>query len=121
MPEEAGANRYVRIIAVARIFLDNVPHIQASWFSEGRRPGQVALHWGADDFGGTLFDETVMLEAGHYNRTTADEVKVLISEAGFAPAQRTTEYEIVERFAPEPTARAAATETTVAAAMEARR
>ena len=100
--DEAGANRYVRIIALARIFLDNVPHIQGSWFSDFRRPGQVSLHFGADDFGGTLFDETVMLEAGHYNRTTVDEVKTIISDAGFAPAQRTTEYEIVERYEMEP-------------------
>ncbi|MCH7733649.1 MAG: CofH family radical SAM protein [Chloroflexi bacterium] len=100
--DEAGANRYVRMIALARIFLDNVPHIQGSWFSDFRRPGQVSLHFGADDFGGTLFDETVMLEAGHYNRTTVDEVKTLISDAGFAPAQRTTEYEIVERYEMEP-------------------
>jgi cyclic dehypoxanthinyl futalosine synthase len=102
--EEAGPNRYVRIIAVARVFLNNVPHIQASWFSEGRKTGQVALHFGADDFGGTLFDENVMLAAGFYNRTTVDEIRAVISEAGFAPAQRTTEYEIVERFEREPLA-----------------
>jgi cyclic dehypoxanthinyl futalosine synthase len=100
--EEAGPNKYVRVIALSRIFLDNVPHIQASWFSEGRKTGQVALHFGADDFGGTLFDENVMLAAGFYNRTTIDEIKTVISEAGFAPAQRTTEYEIVERFEQEP-------------------
>jgi cyclic dehypoxanthinyl futalosine synthase len=98
VPDEAGANHYVRIIALARIFLDNVPHIQASWFSEGRRTGQVALQFGGDDFGGTLFDESVMLEAGFYNRTTEDEVKSLIADAGFAPARRNTEYEILERF-----------------------
>ena len=102
--DEAGSNRYVRIIALSRIFLDNMPHIQGSWFSDFRRPGQVSLHFGADDFGGTLFDETVMLEAGHYNRTTVDEVKTIISDAGFAPAQRTTEYEIVERYEMEPSA-----------------
>ena len=50
--QEAGPNQYLRIIALSRIFLDNVPHIQASWFSEGRKTGQVALHFGADDFGG---------------------------------------------------------------------
>lgn len=105
--EESGANRYVRIIALSRIFLDNIPHVQASWFSDQRKPGQVALHFGADDFGGTLFDEQVMLEAGFYNRTTIDEIKSLISEAGFAPAQRTTEYEILERFEPERAAGAA--------------
>ena len=96
--EEAGANKYLRVIALSRIMLDNVPHIQASWFSEGKKTGQVALQFGADDFGGTLFDENVMLAAGFYNRTSVDEVKTLISEAGFTPAQRLTNYEIVKVF-----------------------
>jgi cyclic dehypoxanthinyl futalosine synthase len=96
--EEAGPNKYLRIIALSRIYLDNVPHIQASWFSEGRKTGQIALQFGADDFGGTLFDENVMLAAGFYNRTTVDEIKALIREAGFTPAQRTTKYEVVEVF-----------------------
>ena len=96
--EEAGPNRYLRIIALSRIYLDNVPHIQASWFSEGRKTGQMALHFGADDFGGTLFDENVMLAAGFYNRTTEDEVRELISDAGLRPAQRLTNYEIVREF-----------------------
>ena len=98
--EEAGPNRYLRVIALSRIYLDNVPHIQASWFSEGRKTGQMALHFGADDFGGTLFDENVMLAAGFYNRTTEDEVRELISDAGFRPAQRLTNYEIVREFEP---------------------
>jgi cyclic dehypoxanthinyl futalosine synthase len=96
--EEAGPNRYLRIIAVSRLYLDNVPHVQASWFSEGKKTGQVALHFGADDFGGTLFEESVMLAAGFYNRTTVEEVMALIREAGFQPARRTTLYEIVQRF-----------------------
>lgn len=95
---EAGPNRYLRIIAVSRLFLDNVPHIQASWFSEGKKTGQVALRFGADDFGGTLFDENVMLAAGFYNRTTENEVRAMISDAGFRPAQRLTNYEIVREF-----------------------
>ncbi len=95
---EAGPNRYLRLIALSRVYLDNFPHIQASWFSEGQKTGQVALHFGADDFGGTLFDESVMLSAGFYNRTTVDEVLALICEAGFVPAQRTTLYEVVDYF-----------------------
>ena len=93
--KEAGANQYLRIIALSRIFLDNIPHIQASWFSEGYSTGQMALHYGADDFGGTLFDENVMLAAGFYNRTTVEGIKSLINDAGFNASQRTTEYEIV--------------------------
>ena len=96
--QEAGPNRYLRIIATSRIFLDNFQHIQASWFSEGKKTGQVALHFGGDDFGGTLFDENVMLASGFYNRTTVDEIKTLIRESGFIPAQRTTLYEILDVF-----------------------
>ncbi len=88
----ATANDYLRIIAASRLYLDNVDHIDASWFSEGKKTGQVALHFGADDFGGTLFEENVMQEAGHYVRTTVDEMRTMIREAGFAPAQRNTQY-----------------------------
>jgi len=95
---EAGPNRYLRIMAVARIYLDNFAHVQASWFSEGKKTGVVALGFGGDDFGGTIFDENVMQEAGYYNRTSVDEIKALIRDAGFSPAQRTTLYEVVREF-----------------------
>ena len=88
----------MRIIAVSRLMLDNIQHVQASWFSEGKKTGQVALHFGGDDFGGTLFDENVMQEAGFYNRTTVDEVVAIIREAGFTPVQRTTLYQLLRRF-----------------------
>lgn len=91
----AGASRYCRVLAVSRLFLDNFDHVQASWFSEGKKTGQIALHFGADDFGGTLFEEHVHLATGHVNRTTVAEIETLIREAGFTPAQRTTLYEIV--------------------------
>ncbi|MEE9269664.1 MAG: cyclic dehypoxanthinyl futalosine synthase [Candidatus Krumholzibacteria bacterium] len=97
---EAGPNRYLRIIALARLYLDNFDHIQASWFSEGKKTGVVALNFGADDFGGTIFEENVMNAAGFYNRTTVEEVKALIRDAGFIPAQRTTLYEIIREFEP---------------------
>jgi cyclic dehypoxanthinyl futalosine synthase len=90
-----GPSAYLRMLGVARLYLDNFPHVQASWFSEGKRAGQVALSWGADDFGGTLFEENVHAAADYVNRTTVDEVVTLIRDAGFTPAQRTTEYEIL--------------------------
>ena len=96
--EEAGPNPYLRMIAMARIYLDNVHHVQASWFSEGKKTGEVALNFGGDDFGGTLFDENVMQEAGFYNRTTTDEIQAIIRDAGFTPAQRTTKYEVLHVF-----------------------
>jgi cyclic dehypoxanthinyl futalosine synthase len=94
----AGPNRYLRVMAVSRIYLDNLPHVQASWFSEGKKTGQVALHFGGDDFGGTLFDENVMQEAGFYNRTSVQEVTDIIRDAGFTPAQRTTLYEVIRHY-----------------------
>ena len=73
-------------------------HVQASWFCEGKKTGQVALHFGADDFGGTLFEENVHTAAGYVNKTTVDEIETLIREAGFTPAQRTTLYEILQTY-----------------------
>jgi dehypoxanthine futalosine cyclase len=93
-----GPNTYLRMLAVSRLYLDNFPHIQASWFSEGKRTGQVALHFGADDWGGTLFEENVHKAADYVNTISVEEMVTLIREAGFTPAQRTTEYEIVRRY-----------------------
>ncbi len=98
IPHHAGPNEYLRILGVSRLYLDNFDHIQASWFSEGKKTGQVALHWGADDFGGTLFEENVHAATGFFNQTSTEEVKAIIREAGFKPAQRTTLYEILEVF-----------------------
>jgi cyclic dehypoxanthinyl futalosine synthase len=92
----AGASRYLRVLAASRLYLDNFDHVQASWFSEGKKTGQIALHFGADDFGGTLFEENVHLATGHVNKTTVAEVETLIRESGFTPARRTTLYEILE-------------------------
>jgi len=91
----AGASMYLRVLAASRLYLDNVDHVQASWFSEGKRAGQVGLLYGADDFGGTLFEENVHKATGHVVKTTIDETKDLIREAGFTPAQRDTHYRIL--------------------------
>jgi cyclic dehypoxanthinyl futalosine synthase len=91
----AGPNAYLRMIALARCYLDNVPHVQASWFSEGKKAGQIALHFGADDWGGTLFEENVHKAAAYVNTIDVEEIVALIREAGFRPVQRTTLYEPV--------------------------
>ena len=96
VPHVAGSSRYCRVLAASRLYLDNFDHVQASWFSEGKKTGQIALHFGADDFGGTVFEENVHLATGHVNKTTVAEVETLIREAGFTPAQRTTLYEILK-------------------------
>lgn len=92
--------RYVRIIAVARLVLDNFPHIQSSWFSESISAGQLGLLAGADDFGGVLVEEHVHKEAGHDRRATVDNVVTLIRRAGFTPARRDSYYRIQEAFDP---------------------
>jgi cyclic dehypoxanthinyl futalosine synthase len=96
VPYIAGASMYFRVLAASRLYLDNFDHIQASWFSEGKKTGQVALHFGADDFGGTLFEENVHLATGHVNKTTVAEIETLIRESGFTPAQRTTLYDVLK-------------------------
>ncbi len=96
IPHYATSTRYLQIMAISRIYLDNFDHIQASWFSEGKKIGQIALHFGGDDFGGTLFEENVHAAANFVNKTNTEEVIGLIQEAGFIPAQRTTLYEILK-------------------------
>jgi len=96
IPHYAGPNDYLRILGVSRLVLDNFDHIQASWFSEGKKAGQVGLHWGADDFGGTLLEENVHACTGFINRTSIDEVQILIREAGFTPVQRDTKYRTLQ-------------------------
>ncbi len=98
IPTYATPTRYLQIIAFARIYLDNFPHIQASWFSEGKKIGQIALHFGADDFGGTLVEENVHAAANFVNKTSTEEVIQLIRESGYLPAQRSTLYEILKVY-----------------------
>jgi cyclic dehypoxanthinyl futalosine synthase len=96
--QHKGPNAYLRMLAASRLYLDNFPHVQASWFSEGKRAGQIALHFGPDDWGGTLFEENVHKAAEYVNTITVDEIVTLIREAGFTPAQRDTEYRILRTY-----------------------
>jgi cyclic dehypoxanthinyl futalosine synthase len=91
--------KYVRIIAVARMVLDNFAHIQSSWFSENVAAGQLGLLAGADDFGGILFEENVLQQAGHERATTVENVQTIIRRAGFTPAQRDSFYNVIQTFA----------------------
>ncbi len=97
-PRRVGPAPYLRILAASRLMLDNFDHVQASWFSEGKKVGQAALLYGADDFGGTLFEENVHAEAGYVNVTTLPETITLIHEAGFDAVQRTTKYELIKTY-----------------------
>ncbi|MDJ0720631.1 MAG: CofH family radical SAM protein [Desulfobacterales bacterium] len=86
--------KYIRIIATARLVLDNFPHIQSSWFSETPSAGVLGLLAGADDFGGILMEEHVLREAGHSPSTTLVRVQALIRSAGFDPVPRDAHYRI---------------------------
>lgn len=86
---------YLRIVALARLVLDNIPHIQAGWVTEGPDLAQLALSFGADDFGGVLMEERVVRATGVAYAVTKDQVISLIRETGLKAAQRTTQYEII--------------------------
>jgi cyclic dehypoxanthinyl futalosine synthase len=90
---------YLKVLALSRIVLDNLPNIQASWVTQGAKMAQVALFFGANDLGGTMLEENVVAAAGCTFRMSQDEMIKLIHGAGFSAAQRTTTYSIVREFA----------------------
>jgi len=94
----AGKDAYFRILAFARIYLDNFPHIGASWYGEGKEIGMQALHYGADDFGGIIMEENVHRATGWVNRADHNSMLQMIRQAGFEPAQRNTFYEILRTY-----------------------
>jgi cyclic dehypoxanthinyl futalosine synthase len=96
IPQEIGGDRYLRILALSRIYLDNFAHIQGSWFTQGKKMGSISLHFGASDLGGTLYDENVLGCAENKLRTTISELVHMIKSAGFRPAQRDTFYRIIK-------------------------
>jgi cyclic dehypoxanthinyl futalosine synthase len=89
---------YLLTQAVSRIYLDNVPHIQSSWVTQGMKVGQVALGFGADDMGSVMIEENVVSAAGTTYRTTTDELVHLIKALGKTPVQRDTLYREVKVF-----------------------
>jgi cyclic dehypoxanthinyl futalosine synthase len=89
---------YLLMLAVARIYLDNVPNVQASWVTQGLRMGQVALAFGANDMGSTMIEENVVAAAGVRNQCDVDEMVRLIRAAGRIPVQRDTLYREVRRY-----------------------
>ena len=100
MPRRTGAE-YLRMIALARILLDNIRHLQAGWVTEGPKLSQVALGFGADDFGGILMEENVVSATKSdklYSGVTKEEAIRLIREAGKTPVQRNTNYEVVQTY-----------------------
>lgn len=95
----ATAMDYLKIVAIGRIFLDNVVHIQAGWLTEGVKMAQLALAMGANDMGGVLTEERVVKATGVETRMTRESMISLIRDAGRIPVQRNSNYEEIRRFA----------------------
>ncbi len=93
---ETSSVEYLRFLALSRLFLDNVPNIQASWVTQGPMIGQLALFWGANDFGSTMIEENVVSAAGVCFKLPEEKLRELITGAGFVPRRRTMEYGYLE-------------------------
>ncbi len=89
---ECSSWEYLRLLSLSRLFLDNVPNIQASWVTQGPMVGQMALYFGANDFGSTMIEENVVAAAGVHFRMPEDELRRLVVKAGFEPARRNMDY-----------------------------
>ena len=96
--KKQSSNRYLRLLAVARLFLYNIPNIQSSWVTQGSYIGQLALKFGANDLGSTMMEENVVSSAGVKNSMNQEEMIRLINDIGENPAKRDTSYKILEIF-----------------------
>lgn len=93
-----GGVDYLRTMAVARLYLDNIRHLHCGWLTEGRKLAQMALRFGANDLGGVLVGEKVIMSTGVDFSTTVNGVLSLIRGAGFTPAQRDTTYQVLRVY-----------------------
>jgi cyclic dehypoxanthinyl futalosine synthase len=90
---EVTAAEYLRLLALSRIYLDNVQNVQVSWLTVGLKVGQVGLRFGVNDMGSIMIEENVISAAGAKHRANDSELRRVIVDAGFIPRQRTTLYE----------------------------
>jgi cyclic dehypoxanthinyl futalosine synthase len=90
-----GVAEYLRMQALARIFLDNIDNIQSSWVTQGPEIGQIALRYGANDFGSVMMEENVVSSAGTTFRLDARQIESLIRDAGYEPRRRNNWYELL--------------------------
>jgi len=93
---KTGVAEYLRTQAIARIFLDNIENIQSSWVTQGPEIGQVALKYGANDFGSVMMEENVVSSAGTTFRLNAEEIETLIRGAGYEPRRRNNWYKLLD-------------------------
>jgi cyclic dehypoxanthinyl futalosine synthase len=89
-----GAVEYLRTLAVSRLVLDNVEHLQVSWVTQGPKVAQIALKFGADDFGSTMLEENVVAATGVGFRLSRDEIETLIWQSGYQPRVRDHRYNL---------------------------
>jgi cyclic dehypoxanthinyl futalosine synthase len=94
-----GSFEYLKTNAVARLYLDNFANIQSSWVTQGRKVGQLALLYGANDMGSLMIEENVVAEAGTVYHLTLEEIRTAISELGYVPRQRNVFYELIDEAA----------------------
>ena len=92
-----GAFEYLRMLAVSRLYLDNVPNMQSSWVTQGLKIGQLAMVYGANDMGSLMIEENVVAEAGTVHYLTLDQIRHAISELGYEPRQRNVHYDLVDQ------------------------
>jgi cyclic dehypoxanthinyl futalosine synthase len=93
--EPVGSSEYLRMQALSRIFLDNIENLQSSWVTQGPRIGQIALHYGANDFGSVMMEENVVSSAGTTFRLNTAQIERLIREAGYEPRRRDNWYRLL--------------------------
>jgi cyclic dehypoxanthinyl futalosine synthase len=93
--EPVGAAEYLRTQALSRIYLDNIPNLQSSWVTQGPKIGQVALQYGANDFGSVMMEENVVSAAGTTYRLNKEEIERLIGDAGYEAHRRDTWYQLL--------------------------
>jgi cyclic dehypoxanthinyl futalosine synthase len=93
--ETATSAEYLRMQALSRIYLDNFENLQSSWVTQGPKIGQVALKFGANDFGSVMMEENVVSSAGTTFRLNAGDIEHLIREAGYQPHRRSTWYQLL--------------------------
>jgi cyclic dehypoxanthinyl futalosine synthase len=96
--QPATAVEYLRVLALSRLYLDNVPNIQASWVTQGIKLAQVSLRFGANDLGSTMIEENVVAAAGVSHRVSKEEMIAAVRGAGFVPAQRDTYYNVIRIY-----------------------
>lgn len=97
--EKTSSWDYLRTLAMTRLYLDNIRHIQGSWVTQGQTVGQLTLAFGANDLGSIMLEENVVRAAGTAYRMSIDKMTGMIAAAGKIPAQRDSRYRIIKRFA----------------------